>query len=345
MKYVDDLRSEPWRFDFFNVMRRLERSFKGPRIGESASVREDYVKLGQDPFMEFPASNLSKVEGGGNAPLRVYTRFLGLLGPQGALPYSTTEEAYGWWLSRDDAFARFLDLFNHRFLQLFFRAWANSRPIAQHDRPTEDRFKTYIAAMIGAGSEPFRNLDSVPDDAKCAFAGIMGAQAKSASRLRSVIAGLFGVKVEIDQFVGSRLTLGPGEVSRIGAQNCALGVDAMAGGTFFSLQDKFRIRIYTETLADYVSFLPGGSRRDDKCEQLADLVFFYVGEQLDWDVELAIAAGAVAPVKLGEFGQLGWTTWMSPNWTSKERYRTDSRFHPAERVKQKRRAKAAAQAA
>ncbi len=34
-------------------------------------------------------------------------------------------------------------------------------------------------------------------------------------------------------------------------------------------------------------------------EPLADAVFFYIGDELDWDVELAIPAGAVAPVRLG----------------------------------------------
>ena len=76
--------------------------------------------LGQDPFMDFPASNLSKVERETSDRFRVFVKFLGLLGPQGALPLATTEEAYGWNLMRDDAFPRFLDILNHRFLQLFF---------------------------------------------------------------------------------------------------------------------------------------------------------------------------------------------------------------------------------
>ena len=70
---------------------------------------------------------------------------------------------------RDDAFPRFLDLFNHRFLQLFFRAWADARPIAQHDRPEDDRFVAYIGSMIGIGSQPYRDLDTVPDVAKLAL--------------------------------------------------------------------------------------------------------------------------------------------------------------------------------
>ena len=157
--FLSEAINEPWRFDFFNMMRRLERTFVDqPRIAESAALRDEYVALGQDPFMDFPASNLSRVEQRDSGRIRVLAKFLGLLGPQGALPLATTEEAHTWWLARDDAFPRFLDLFNHRFLGLFYRAWADARPIVQRDRPESDRFITYIGAMIGAGSGPYRDL-------------------------------------------------------------------------------------------------------------------------------------------------------------------------------------------
>ena len=67
------------------------------------------------------------------------------------MPLTTTDESLGWLLMRDDSFARFLDLFNNRFLQLFFRAWSDARPIAQHDRPNEDRFIGFIGSFIGIG--------------------------------------------------------------------------------------------------------------------------------------------------------------------------------------------------
>jgi type VI secretion system protein ImpH len=332
--FIPEAIEEPFRFDFFAAMRLLERSHKDrPRIGDSASLRDEYVMLGQDPYMDFPASNLSKVESLPDGRLRVYVKFLGLLGPQGALPLATTEEVYSWWLMRDDAFPRFLDLLNHRFLQLFFRAWADARPIAQHDRPDADRFKTYIGAVIGTGSRPYQDLDTVPDAAKMAFAGLIGSQAKGASRLRSCIAGLFGVAVEIDEFVGSHLVIEESERSFIGRSNSSLGIDLLMGASVFSVQDKFRIRIFTRNMAQYVGFLPTGGR----CEPLADLVFFYVGDQLDYEVELAIPAGEVEPVRLGAAGQLGWTSWMSPNWAKTDQaYRCDARFHPAEILKQKR---------
>ena len=180
MTFLGRLKAEPWRFDFFTVLRHLERaSMDRPRIGDSAARREEYVTLGQDPYMDFPASNLARVEQNDGKPLTVLVKYLGLLGPQGALPLAITEEAYHYLLAQDDAFPRFLDIFNNRFIQLFFRAWADSRPIAQHDRPDADRFFAYIGSAIGVGSTPYHGLDSVADAAKLQFAGLLGSQAKS----------------------------------------------------------------------------------------------------------------------------------------------------------------------
>lgn len=335
VSFLTEAPKEPWRHDFFAAMRLLERSFPDrPRIGDAASIREEYVALGQDPYMDFPASNLSKVEETEAGRLRILVKFLGLLGPQGALPLATTEEVYSWWSMRDDSFPRFLDLLQNRFLQLFFRAWADSRPIAQNDRPEQDRFIAYVGANIGLGSAPYRDLDTVPDRAKLTFAGLIGSQAKGASRLRALVGGLFGVKAEIFEFVGSFLEIEAGERTRLGQKNSALGTDLLLGGSVFSVQDKFRLRIYVKDLAQYLDFLPTGSR----CESLADIIFFYVGDQLDWEVELALPSGAVQPLRLSTFGQLGWTSWLSPNWAQAEEYRCDARFHPAEILREKRRA-------
>jgi type VI secretion system protein ImpH len=334
MSFLGDLKNEPWRFDFFATLRRLERSHKErPRIGESASLREEYVALGQDPYLEFPASNLARVEEKADGRLQVLVKFLGLLGPQGALPLATTEEAQSWVLMRDDAFPRFLDLLNNRFLQLFFRSWADARPISQHDRPGEDRFVAYVGTMIGIGSPLYLGLDTIPDSGKLEFAGLMAPQAKSASRLRNLIRGLFRVEVEIHEFIGSYLQLDAADRTAIGQKNSALGADILVGSSVFSVQDKIRIRIYAKNMAEYTQFLPTGGR----CEPLADIVFFYIGDQLDWEIELAIPTRAVEPVRLSKFGQLGWTSWVSPRVAeAEEGYRCDARFHPAERMKQKR---------
>jgi type VI secretion system protein ImpH len=142
-----------------------------PRIGNSGSRREEVIQVrgrdlsvsfGQDPWMVFPASNIHALQWRPTKPadttkrdieaefdsdevapapdrIHIVVRFLGLLGAQGTLPLATTEEAHGWLAESDPSFAHYLDVFNNRFLQLFYRAWADSRPIVQHDRVDYDR--------------------------------------------------------------------------------------------------------------------------------------------------------------------------------------------------------------
>lgn len=353
MSYLDNLTREPWRFDFFAVLRRLERSLERqgadqPRIGESAILAQETIRLGsrqarfalgQDPFVQFPAGNVSRVVGPDVVPghLRILARFLGLLGPQGALPISTTEETQGFMRERDEAFARFLDLFNNRFQQLFFRAWADSRPAAQHDRPSQDRFMTYVGSSVGLGSAPYRDLDALPDLDKLGYAGLLAPQAKSASRLRGAIMGLFAVRASIEQFVGTWLPLDCVDRTRMGQANCGLGSEILVGGSVFSVQDRFRLCILVGSIEQYRGFLPPGTKPGQPagrhCEPLVDLVYFYVGDTFEWDLELAIPTEQAPPTCLGRSGQLGWTSWMPFTASPAPALRRDARFRPAERMR------------
>jgi type VI secretion system protein ImpH len=325
-----ELIAEPWRFDLLAVLRRYERDNPDkPRIGDAASLADEYVVVTQDPYMEFPASTLAGAERESNGRMRLLARFLGMFGPQGALPLTTTEETYHWLLERDDAFPRFVDIFQRRFLALFFRAWADARPIAQQDRPAADRFIAYVGSTIGVGAPSFRDADSLSDFAKMEFAGLIAPRAKSATRLRRMIAGLFDVKVEIDEFVGSWLAMEAAERSRLGAASSALGRDCILGSTVFSVLDKFRVRVFVKDFAQYERFLPSA----EISRQVADAVFLQLGDEFDWDMELAIPAGEVRPVRLGEGATLGWTSWMSPNWSRTDQtIRTDARFHVVSRL-------------
>jgi type VI secretion system protein ImpH len=325
MSHVDRLAAEPWRFDWLALMRRLEREHPDkPRLSDSAARSQEFVSLSQNPYMEFPAATIEAAAMDESGRLRVVSRFLGMFGPQGALPLTTTDEAYQWLRARDDAFPRFVDIVQSRFLQLFFRAWSDARPIAQNDRPLEDRFRDYVGSVIGLGAAWFKNRDSVHDFVKLEYAGLNGARVKSASRLRFYLTGLVGSRVEIDEFVGVWLTLDESERSRLGQAQSGLGTDLMLGASAFTVSDKFRIRVYTRNFAHYEQFLPGGPLAD----QIADAVYAYVGDEFDWDLELAIPAGEVRAARVGLGARLGWTGWMAPNWSNTDQtWRADARFH------------------
>lgn len=330
MSRRDELRAAPNRFDLFTVLRELERSAPDkPRIGDSRVPAEDIVVLGQDPFLEFPDSNLSGYEERqGRAPL-LKTRFLGFFGPQGALPLASTVEAHGWAMQHDPSFARFTDIVASRFRQLFFRAWADARPIAQHERPAADRFLRYVGSIAGIGSEAYIGRGPVHDIAKAGFAGLVGSRVKSAVRLRQMLEHFFRTKVEIVERVGSWLVFEPGDRMALGASGSSLGQDTFVGTRVHSINEKFRIRISAESLEQYRDLLPGGKLS----RQLIDLVIFHIGHRFEFDVELGLRVEHAPAVRLGQSGELGWTSWVAPARPGKGEtaYFHDARFNPMER--------------
>jgi type VI secretion system protein ImpH len=353
VSFTDDLLKEPWRFDFFATLRRAERHFdRLPRIGHSATLDEDFIRLGQDPYLEFPASTFNRATRDQKKRLKLLSRFLGMLGPQGALPTAVAEESWIWMRDGDESFARFLDVFEHRFLQLFFRAWADSRPIAHADRwrpaiprtlePKQrdlllernkhrhDRFEDYVGTAVGLGSPPYRDLDRMPDAAKIGYAGLLAPKARSAQRLKQMLGGLFGVEIEVDEFAGSRLIFHEEDRSILGRSLCRLNEDFIVGTSVFSVEDKITIRVHASTLRQYHEFLPSGRL----FPAFTDAIYFYLGPEIDFEAELAIPARETRGVKLGSFGQLGWTSWLAPEGGPGDaRIRSDARFHPMSRRK------------
>lgn len=320
------LAEEPWAHDFFWALNRHEALADGrPRLGDSATRREEYLDLGQVPFLDFPASAVASYDpktDRDKARLRV--KFLGLLGPMGPLPAATTEEALRWFSRREDAFVRFLDIFNNRFLQLFFRAHSDARPASHRLRPADDRFRDYVGAALGIGGQSWRDLDTFPDLQKVAFAGLLGARGTSASRIEGLVTGVFGIEAEVDQFVGSYLALARDEQTCLGAAHTTLGDGALVGRRVLTVDTKFRLRLFPATLGTYEKFLPVGawSRR------LVDTVANAVGFEFEWDVELVLPDDQPRPAQLGAYGRLGWTSWMRRQGAHREGAFVRTRFSP-----------------
>jgi len=326
LSWEQRIAAEPWRHDMFASLRRAEALHPDkPRLGDSAILRDEYIDLGQEPHMNFAAANIAKY-----APTtkehraRLLVRFFGMLGPMGPLPLSTTEEAQRWYTHHDDAFARFLDIFNDRFLQLFYRAYADARPAEQSARPDDDRFAAFVGSVIGIGGAPWRNLDSMPDLEKLRFAGLLGSRVISASRIEHLVSGTFGVRAGVEQFIGMALELGPDEVSRLGQANARLGAGLMLGARVLSVDHKFRLQIEADSLETYEAFLPGGRW----CLRLVDTLSNAVGQEYDWDVELLLPEVLAPPAKLGSYGRLGWTGWMRKPERSETRRHVRARFSP-----------------
>ncbi|WP_118178755.1 type VI secretion system baseplate subunit TssG [Paraburkholderia phosphatilytica] len=305
------LEDEAFRFDFFQAVRLLENAYPAlPRVGESVRPRDDAVRFTQEPELVFHPTTLGAFTPprDGRAA-RLAVRFLGLLGPHGPMPTHLTEYVRDRARNANDpTFARFLDVFHHRMISLFYRAWANAQPAVSLDRPRHDRFSVYVGSLFGLGEAALRDRDTVPDFAKLHFAGLLAGRTRPAAGLKLVLARFFNLPVEIHEWVGHWMPLPAEAASRLGSRvgSSALGVSTLLGARVWDCQHKFRIVIGPLTRADYERFLPGG----ESLGRLKDWVRNYVRDGLDWDVNLQLREQDVPRLKLGRHTRLGYTTWV-----------------------------------
>jgi len=309
--WLESLREEPWRFDFFQALRRLECLYADrPRWGESLHAQEDPVRLAQEPSLAFAPSTLASFEPeAGGRPSRLTVRFFGLFGPQGPLPLHLTEYARDRLRNAGDpTFCRFADLFHHRLLALLYRAWASGRPAVQHDRPDSDRYASYVGSVFGMGMPSRRRRDPLLDRALLHYAGHMAATTRHAEGLSAILSDFFQMRVEIESFVGHWIDLPDAAQCRLGAppETASLGRTTTAGRRVWDCQHKFRIVFGPVGYADYCRLLPGG----ESLGRLVALVHSYVGEELIWDTKVVLEKAEVPFLRLGAQGRLGWTTWL-----------------------------------
>jgi type VI secretion system protein ImpH len=323
LTFLGEVAREPYHYDFYQTLRRLECLYdQKPRWGMALRPVDEPVRLGQDPDLSFAPAPLASLDlGKDGAPPRLQVRLFGLLGPNGPLPIHLTEYArHRLRHAGDPTLSRFLDMFHHRFLALFYRAWAQAQPHVNRDRAGEDHYLTYVGTFIGLAPASLRNRDTVPDLAKLFHVGTLVRQVRDADGLASIIRQFFRVPARLEEFVGHWLVLSKRDRTYLGPEGRAgkaLGISAVVGSRVWDHQSKFRIHLGPLTLDQYESFLPatrrdpdGQPRRGTPLRKLVDWVRFYLCLELDWDVRLHLKRDEVPALKLGAKGQLGWTTWL-----------------------------------
>jgi len=365
------LRSEPFSFSFFQAVRLIHLlleskpvdfagspntgfrrgAFAEPQfvhVGFTGSPDKEAVRFIVNNTLEFPASELQALEWIEGQQPRLSVNFMGLTGPGGVLPSVYTQaviEMVAW--HKDPSTAFFFDMFNHRMISLFYRAWEKHRfhlPIERGEE--DDRLSRYLRAIIGILPGAFHdrlmerpqvssrsaravNAPSPDDDAEIEtqetekprrglpdrpllfYAGLLSLKPRSAAALGSVIGDYFDLPVRIEQFVGTWYRLEDDNQFRAmedGHFRGQLGVSSVIGDEIWDQQSRARIALGPLTRSRYEEFLPDG----DGHVALRALLQFLYGPEIGFDLQLVLKREDVPAARLDDSSTLplGWLTWL-----------------------------------
>lgn len=332
---MDDLEHPSDRYEFFQLVRLIERRRArrrsrergdGRAVGHDGPPEQEVLRFGSTNSHRFPATEVGEARTEEASPrIGVPTTVIGLTGPNGVLPQHYTTLLLQRLRQRDRALRDFLDLFHHRVVSLFYRAWLKLRVPVDYERAAVrgelhgDDFTTAVLSLVGLGTDGQRERLPADESFFLENAGHFAHRLRPAHVLRGMLTEHFGVPVEVREFQPQWLRIGPDARSRLptrahdSARYATLGENVVLGDRVLDVQGKFRLRVGPLAYDRFLRFLPNGRRRDE----LAGIARSYAGLEFDVDVQLVLRSNEVPPCRLSGTGtdeatgvRLGWNTWL-----------------------------------
>jgi type VI secretion system protein ImpH len=332
----------PDRFDFFQAVRLLEhRAREQARAGGEAvpiarAVGHDdpgheVVRFRVQTSLSFPAAAVSQLRELAPEPDRrreapsseMVVTFFGLTGPNGVLPRHYTELLIQRVRDRDYSLRDFLDLFHHRLISLFYRAWEKYRLPINYERCRLDEpagelepFTRALYCLVGMGTPGLRGRLEISDESFLHYSGHFAHFPRSALALECLLQDHFQMPIEVLQIQGQWLNLDPIDqcwmpsARHPAGRNNQLGVEIFLGARVWDVQSKFRLRLGPLSWRQFCSMMPGGG----SLLRLCQMARAFVGAELDFDVQPVPKADEVPPCRLSRAEEggfyLGWNIWL-----------------------------------
>jgi type VI secretion system protein ImpH len=206
---------DPYPFEFFQAVRLTALAAVEHGVGRddsipSADVRSPHVRFRAHIGLAFPGSSIASYSAAPVTPghpddsllPEMTVTFLALGGTSGVLPWHYTQLLIDRVREKDFGFRDFLDLFNHRAIEQFYRAWEKCHFYVGYELSARsgaqqpDRFTQALFSVIGMGTAGLRGRQVVPDEGLLFYSGHFSHRPRSATRVWG-IEHKFRVRVEV----------------------------------------------------------------------------------------------------------------------------------------------------
>lgn len=330
LSWLPAINSNPHHYDFYTILRCVESGYnQTEKLSEGLKLKQDPVRLSQPPFLGFSGHGIDDFQlGDSQKPHHLSSYLFGLFGPRGPLPLHITEFIHQCVTQdKDPAPAAFFNLFHHRLLSFYYRAWANTEPLTQMDRPQQPGpIGDIISCLAGV---PPGNVDSQTsnDWTPCYYVGQLSAQQVSAQGLCALLKHYFDCPFTIKRFVPQWVDVPEDEQLQLMPLRCAskpLGYGLCLGSRVRSAQQHLTLTASPRNRSQFTRLLPNAPA----FAALTQLVRRYLGHTLSWTLQLTIPQEQCPPWQLGQEVRLGWTQRLPQPTTSPINKTISVQFNP-----------------
>lgn len=256
--------SKAAQVDFYKAVFIIENQLKRHGleyryVGYDSSPKQELIKFTATQKFGYPGNAITKLEQisfeDGLHKVNMQISFMGLTGCSGALPQFYSELVMQRIRYKDTTMRDFYDMFNHRLISLYYRAWKKYKPSLNH--VNEDKDKDPYTQILGLLSGGY-------NDHQLHFSGLYSRKIRNVFDLKSILSSYLGCDVGIKQMVGQWHDLQLQEQTCLASerlyegQHARLGVDTVIGKKIWDISSSIEIHISTNNIEKTKSLLPKG---------------------------------------------------------------------------------------
>ncbi|HEX5381137.1 MAG TPA: type VI secretion system baseplate subunit TssG [Acinetobacter sp.] len=292
---IDGLFHMPTAYEFIQTTRLLRHDpiFNQVQHWADRFSFESSIQL-NFPIAEIESLNLAEDK------IELKNLMVGLLGIQGALPYSYTQKIKLSPRKQRDEVQKFIGLFNHKLTAQYVDSSLVYNLPVRYEIDQNNHYLTILHALNGFVRQQHQPSDL--NDFFAEFSGLMQGQNNNVHALKTMLHCVFKQKIEIKEFIVETFQLNDVQKTSLGglAKN-ALGLNTFCGEKVRQVDGKIEVQIGPLNYQHYLDYLPGKGLS----EQLRKIFKSWCDPTLHVDVRLILKRTDKKAVQIGANQSLG----------------------------------------
>ncbi len=309
-KLVNQIVKNHSDFNFFQVVRLIEEAsevYNRLPIGYHHSMEDEALHFNTALSLIFPVHDISNINqpGGKKSYYEMSVSFLGIFGQTGALPEFYTEQMQRQARKKHTELADFLNLFNHRLISFYYRAWEKNNLFFSYQRSLKR------GTIENKNNQTLKDSKLNKKHIMYYYAGFFSQWPRNAINLAALLSDYFELPIKVSEFEATSQILPKNSCSLLSYahKNNQLNREVFLGRTLCSFQSKIQINIGPIDYTKFSELFP----TKEKISAIYELAKFYISDGIILDIRLILSANSMPPLILTHkpMMHLAWNTWLS----------------------------------
>lgn len=284
-------------YHFFQLLRLFEMFYVEEAVLDFKSVNT----------VSFSHQIIEKIELSAENHLTIYINIFNLFGANAVMPAHYTVLLKKAIAEKDHVLHDFIDIFLNRLINYLYQAWLSGRQIIADQQVG---LETLLTSLLG-GNQTI-SADKTLVHAKLYYVSLFAKKTKSSIALANLLMNFFSMKIEIENFLGKKVTIDRSVCSRLSHQATynQLAINCNLGNIYWETQRFFKVIIGSINYQQLMTILPS----TEKLFLMQKLIRDYVGDEYGFDLMIKLDQTVMPVVKLTQekpLYQLGWNSWLS----------------------------------